>query len=228
MGSRADEHSSYFEVAVRRGWIKPTNQARSRETCDRIMVAAYMVFSKTGYRDTNVSDITKAAGCSVGIFYKRFRDKEGLFYALQYQRYEKVHQMIDRLVDVYESKRGTEDILSRFVYRTLEAMVANAGWNKAQVELSLKDRRVLDARRANDRYISDRLMDFLVYRDELPDTPELRDKLHFVVRVVLGTITNFILFGSGPYAATDKRVVDNLAEVIVGFLHEEQQRLRRV
>ena len=158
------DDQSYFEVAVRRGWIKPTNQARSRQTCDRILVAAFKVFSKNGYRDAAVSDITKAAGCSVGIFYRRFRDKEGLFYALQYRTYEQSHRMLDRLTDMRDSKMDTEEILGRFVRRTLENMVVNAGFNKAQVELSLKDRRVLETRRANDKYSSDRLMDFLVYR----------------------------------------------------------------
>jgi AcrR family transcriptional regulator len=202
------------------------NQARSRETCDRILVAAFKVFSQKGYRDTNVADITEAAGCSVGIFYKRFSDKEALFYTLQYQNLEQSHRMLDRLTKMHDSTKGTENVLGSFVYTTRERMVVNAGFNKAQVELSLKDPRVLEARRAIDRYASDRLMDLLVYRKELPDTPELRDKLHFVVRVVLGTLSNLILFGSSPYSITDSRVVDNLAKVLVGFLREEQRDLK--
>ena len=107
--SRTDiEDLGYFEVAVRRGWIKPTNQARSRQMCDRILVAAFKVFSKNGYRDANVSDITKAAGCSVGIFYRRFRDKESLFYALQHRHYEQAYRMLDRLMDMNDSKKGTK------------------------------------------------------------------------------------------------------------------------
>ncbi len=218
------EDLSYFEEAVRRGWIKPTTQARSKQMCEKILAAAYEVFSEHGYQETKVSDITKRAGCSVGIFYKRFPDKESLFYALQYRHYERAHRQLDRLKDVQESKMTTERVILGFVQSTVEFMVANAGFNRAQVELSLKDDRVLEERRDNDRYAADRLMDFLVSRGELRDTPVTRDHIQFAVRAVLAAITHLVLFGPGPYAVTDRQVIDNLTQILLGFLHEEQRR----
>ena len=44
--------------------------------------------------------------------------------------------------------------------------------------------------------------------------------------MVFSTITNFVVLGPGPYSVKDERVVDNLSEFLVGFLHEEQARLR--
>ncbi|MEQ8693092.1 MAG: TetR/AcrR family transcriptional regulator [Pseudomonadales bacterium] len=222
----ASEDLSYFEEAMSRGWIKPTSQVRSVQMCEKILTAAYQVFSKKGYQDTKVSDITTLAGCSVGIFYKRFPDKEHLFYALQYRHYERVHRRIDKLTDVQNSTMATEKVLRGFVRRTIENMVLNAGFNKAQVELSLKDERVLEARRANDKYAANKLMDVLVSRGELPDAAIIRNRLHFAVRAIYATISNLVLFGPGPYPVTDKRVVDNLTQVLIGFLHEEQRQLK--
>jgi len=217
----------YFDVALKKGWIRPATQDRARLMCEKILVAALKLFAARGYYATNVKDITKAAGCSIGIFYKRFTDKEGLFYTLQYRHYERANRMLDRLVDVHQSSLSTEEILRRFVLRTLENMVANTGFHKALVEVSLKDRRAWQARRAHNEYAGNRLMDFLTVRGELPETQELREKIQFAVRVVFSTITNFVVLGPGPYPVRDERVVDNLAEFLVGFLHEEQKQKQK-
>jgi AcrR family transcriptional regulator len=215
----------YLEVAQRRGWIHPATQARSRQMCERILSAAYEVFSEKGYQETKISDVTRRAGCSVGIFYKRFPDKAGLFYALQYRHFEATRARIDRLAEA-DAAETTEEILRTFVRDRVRYMIAQAGFNKAQIELSLKDERVAKERIKNFRHAGARLMQILVDRGELPDTPELRDKLTMAVRVVMATITHFVLFGPGPHPLRDERVVDNLTEILVGFLHEEQARLR--
>ena len=69
-------------------------------------------------------------------------------------------------------------------------------------------------------------MEFLVKRNELPDTKELKEKVQFAVSVVFSKITSLVVLGPGPYSAKDRRVVENLAEFLEGFLHEEQQRLK--
>ena len=63
-------------------WVRPPQQARSQETLDRILEAAGTLVSEKGFEDATVGDIVRRAGSSVGAFYARFRDKEGLLYAL--------------------------------------------------------------------------------------------------------------------------------------------------
>ena len=218
------QEPDYLELAEQEGWVKPATQKRSREMCERILAAAFEVFSENGYRDTKVSEITRLAGCSVGIFYKRFSDKEGLFFTLQHRYFRSSHRRFDMILDASDSDTNS-DIFRGFVKRTLDAMVANQGFAKAQIELSLQDSRVVKPRMANIVYAADRLLQVLVQRGELPDTKELRAKLQLVVRVVFATITHLVLFGAGPYPVKDKRMVDNLVEILVGFLHEEQQHL---
>ncbi len=219
------EDYRYFDVAVRRGWIRPVTQDRSREMCEKILIAALEVFARKGYRDTKIQDITEVAGCSVGIFYKRFVDKEGLFYALQHRHYERANRLLDRLSAIHESNLTTPQVFHRFVQRTLENMIAASGFHKALVEISLNDRKANRARKAHIKYAGERLFDFLVNRHELPAFPEQSDKVQFAVSVVFSMITNLVVLGPGPYALNDKRVVENMAEFLTGFLREEQHRL---
>ena len=67
-------------------WVRPPRQARSQETLDRILDAAEALVAEKGFGDATVADIARRAESSVGAFYARFKDKEGLLYAL-YERY---------------------------------------------------------------------------------------------------------------------------------------------
>ena len=215
----------YFDVGVRQGWIRPVNQNRSRDMCEKILIAALKVFAKKGYRDTKIQDITEAAGCSVGIFYKRFFDKNGLFYALQHRQYELANRKLDILTLVHQSKLSTSEVFHGFVQRTLENMILSSGFHKALIEKSIIDSKANRARKAHVKYAGDRMLDFLVNRGELPETQEMRDKVQFGVGVVFSTIASLVVLGPGPYALKDPRVAENLAEFLLGFLHEEQQRI---
>src|ERR1700689_5424070 len=65
--------------------VLPANQARSRNARDRLLAAGERVFARLGYDAAHVNDIALAAGCSVGSFYRRFRDKEAFFKALHHR-----------------------------------------------------------------------------------------------------------------------------------------------
>jgi len=217
----------YYDYAVKKGWILPASQARSRDMCERILEAANRVFARQGYEATKISDIASAAGCSVGIFYKRFSDKESLFYALQYRHLEGGRRRLDRLVDAVDSNLSTQEVLYRYVRASVRYMLDDAGFERALVEMSLKNRRVWKAQQAHHKYAGDRLIDFLIARGELPGAGEdSRVRGHFAARIVFGTVINLLAVGPGPYEASDPRVVDSLADILRGFLHEEQERLR--
>ena len=59
--------------------MKPAFQKRSREKADRMLKAGHLLVEKQGYDGMRIGDIAKEAGCSVGIFYERFGDKENFF-----------------------------------------------------------------------------------------------------------------------------------------------------
>ena len=64
--------------------IREPKQQRSIEKKDRIIKAAYELFSEKGYYSTVTSDIAKRAGVSTGIVYGYFSDKRDiLFYVLK-------------------------------------------------------------------------------------------------------------------------------------------------
>ena len=64
--------------------VREPKQQRSIEKKERIIKAAYELFSENGYGSTVTSDIAKRAGVSTGIVYGYFTDKRDiLFYVLK-------------------------------------------------------------------------------------------------------------------------------------------------
>ena len=59
--------------------VLPAKQARSRLTRDRLLAAGRELVNQGAFEAMSISDIARAAGCSVGAFYQRFADKEAFF-----------------------------------------------------------------------------------------------------------------------------------------------------
>ncbi|HSP96608.1 MAG TPA: TetR/AcrR family transcriptional regulator [Candidatus Dormibacteraeota bacterium] len=57
-------------------------QERTRRTLGRMLDAAEKLVADRGFSDTSIAEIARVAGTSVGGFYRRFPDKQGLLQAL--------------------------------------------------------------------------------------------------------------------------------------------------
>ena len=68
-------------------WVRAPQQARSQETLERLLDAAEAVLAEKSVESASVAEIAKRAGSSVGAFYARFHDKEGLLNYL-FQRFD--------------------------------------------------------------------------------------------------------------------------------------------
>ena len=63
--------------------LKPSRRLRGapRETRQRLVDAAALLFNRDGYHGTDSNEIAHAAGYATGVFYKHFRDKREIFLA---------------------------------------------------------------------------------------------------------------------------------------------------
>ena len=64
-------------------WVNPPQQARSQQTLDRLLDAAEALIEERGFEEISVAEITRKARSSVGAFYSRFKDKQGLLRYVQ-------------------------------------------------------------------------------------------------------------------------------------------------
>jgi AcrR family transcriptional regulator len=76
--------------------VRTPQQKRSIEKKERILKAAYTVFCKNGYYNTNTTEIAAEAGVSIGCLYSYFKDKHAILLETlgrYQQQFEKLHEL---------------------------------------------------------------------------------------------------------------------------------------
>jgi AcrR family transcriptional regulator len=118
--------------------VMPASQARSRDARDRLLKAGERVFARMGYDAAHVSDIAGAADCSIGSFYRRFRDKEAFFGALHHRFTGRYRDNTRRFFEMpqWESK-PTAFVIETFIANTAEIMKRNQGFFRALLQRTL-------------------------------------------------------------------------------------------
>jgi len=149
--------------------IIPANQARSREAQARLMKAGEAVFAQKGYDEAHVSDIAAAASCSIGSFYRRFRDKEALFKALHGQFAARTRDNFDRFFAMPQWEgTPTAEVLGTLVENTARVIQRHPGFFRALYQRLLAGAgpSYAPALMAADTYSGRKLADFLRARGE--------------------------------------------------------------
>ncbi len=78
--------------------VQQPQQARSRETMTQILDAAAQILESKTFEELTLAEVVQQAGTSVGAFYGRFKDKEGLLHALDERFFEEFEAGIRALL----------------------------------------------------------------------------------------------------------------------------------
>ncbi|HEY8155735.1 MAG TPA: TetR/AcrR family transcriptional regulator [Myxococcota bacterium] len=203
-------------------WVRPPRQARSQETLDRILDTAEALVAEKGFEDTPVSEIVQRADSSVGAFYARFHDKEGLLHAL-YERYydeavataeatldparwegagtpEMIDAVIHFLVSIFRERRG---LMRAFVMR-----------NHTHPEFQARQQRL-------SHHVIARLCVLLLARREQISHPDPERATRFGMMLVFSALETMILFGemrSSLLSLSDDGLADELTRSTLAYL----------
>jgi AcrR family transcriptional regulator len=199
--------------------VLPVNQARSRDARDRLLAAGERVFARLGYDAAHVTDIAQAAGCSVGSFYRRFRDKEAFFKALHHRFTDRNLDSGARFFDLPEwREQPTSAMLRTLIENTAHIMRRNQGFFRALFQRSLAGAGAdyWPRMRAGTQRQGERLAEFMLARGEGVGRENLTQDCIFVLRSVDGAIIHRLL-NDGPYL-DEAVVIDSLARMALAFL----------
>jgi AcrR family transcriptional regulator len=202
--------------------VMPANQARSREAQARLLEAGEQVFAEKGYDDAHVSDIAAAANCSIGSFYRRFRDKEALFRALHVQFAARMRENSDRF---FRSPRlaeaSTYDVIRTLVTNTARVIERHPGFFRALFQRTLAGGIAVyvPALRAADQHRGRALADFLRGRGMTDvDGEDLDSACILALRTIEAGLVNRRLHASGAGDLRDPKVIDGLTRMLGAYL----------
>ncbi len=206
-------------------WVRPPQQTRSQETLDRILDAAEALVSEKGFEDTTVAEVVRRAGSSVGAFYTRFHDKDGLLHALYDRFFEQAIATADEALDPerWEGARIGE-VLAVVVRFLVSIYRDQLGLIRAFVIRNNVDAEFRARRERLSRYVSDGLCTLLMERRAEIRHEDPACAALFGLTLVYGALDGAMLFGdlrSGPLVLSDDDFAAELTRAYVAYLGAE-------
>lgn len=204
-------------------WIRSPRQSRSRETLDRLLEAGARLLGEKGFAAMTIADVAGAAGCSVGSFYERFKDKDALLQALHEQY---CTEALERFEDSFDPARWegvpVDGILHEYVDVQLEGFLERGGLIR---EFMLQGYSNPTIRARADALLArcDALLaELLSQRSEEIAHPEPRQAAGFIAHVMRSTCVNTLLawtdVRAGPYPLVPGGLLAELHRVAAAYL----------
>jgi len=171
-------------------WVQPAHQERSQRTLALLLDAAEAEIREKGFDDASVAQIASRAGCSVGTFYRRFRDKNALMHALDERWGESFRATLEAAV-APERWAGAPilEILTGYLAFSLEHGRDRAPLHRAALMMALKEPEFARRHSVLAADLHGRLRDLLLAR-----RPEIHhDDPPLAVEFVLEQLRNMLL-----------------------------------
>lgn len=200
-------------------WIRPPQQARTRESLNRLLDVAESLIAKNGFDSTGIVEIAQHAGSSVGGFYRRFRDKEALLHALHERFCEEARATADAALDPARwDGTPTAEVLTEFSAFLVQIYRERAGLLRAFLLRGGDD---VAVRERSDRlfeYLADRLRILLRGRRHEVMHPNPALAASFGLHVVIGTLNHIVQSQPAALRLSDHRLANELGRVFRAYL----------
>lgn len=203
-------------------WVRTPHQDRSRRTLERLLDAAEALLQERGFDNVSVAEIAQAAHSSVGAFYARFRDKNGLLNHLHERFCEEAMATTDVALDPERwAGASAQTILSEVIGLFAEVHRSRSGMFRAFLLVGCQDPQfnARDARLA-DHFLRS-LRALLMARREEIHHPDPHSAIAFGMELVTGVLRDrYVLAGEHLTVLPEPAggLVPELVRVFAGYL----------
>jgi AcrR family transcriptional regulator len=195
-------------------WVRPPRQERTRASLTRLLDAAEALLAEKSFDDISIAEVTRLGKTSIGGFYRRFPDKDGLLHAAHERFCDDARATADEALSL-EKWAGASlvEILEQVTAFLVEIHREKKGLFRAFLLRGLSDTVVRERTESVFRYIEERLRDLLRERKAEISHPDPETAAAFGLRVVIATLDMWVQleprtpeFAPQPLAAELTRV----------------------
>lgn len=206
-------------------WVKPTHQARSQETLERLLDAAEELVSERGFDNATVSEIVRRANSSVGAMYARFNDKDSLLVCLHERFCEQALATTDAALDPSRWEGASiAEIFGTTTPFLVHTYFHKRGLIRAFIARGSSDDRFLERASRVGRAVSDRLIALLMARRDEIKHPDPVLAVDFGLRMTFDTLDHETLFGDfqrGNMKLSRDQLAEELTRAFLSYLGVE-------
>ena len=179
--------------------VRPVKQLRARRSRDRMLDAGQRLVAERPFDALSVADIARAAGCSVGAFYLRFRDKDAFFRALIAQYLAVGRAETEELFASHEDDR----LISALIVNTTSRFQRFAGLIRSAIRKRMEDPSVWEPIRRSGHFNADRFVAWLAQHRRRKLRVDEEMPVRFAFQVLYGTLNNALVNQPGPLDISD-------------------------
>ena len=186
--------------------VHPVRQTRGRRTRDRLLSAGQKLIARHAIDALAVADIARAANCSVGSFYLRFRDKDAFVRALIAQYLAEGRTATLALYESHDDDR----LIHALVIETAERFRRYAGLIRSAIRMRMDDSTIWDPIRNSGHFNAGQFIAWLVSRHGRSLAADEDLAVRFAFQMLYGTLNNAIINQPGPLDIEDPAFVTQL------------------
>jgi AcrR family transcriptional regulator len=206
-------------------WVKPTHQARSQETLERLLDATEELISERGFDNATVSEIVRRANSSVGAMYARFNDKDALLVCLHERFCEQALATTDAALDPTRWEGASiAEIFATTTPFLVETYYHKRGLIRAFIARGSTDEHFLERASRVGRAISEKLIALLMARRDEIKHPDPVLAVDFGLRMTFDTLdheTYYADYQRGKVKLSRGQLAEELTRAFLSYLGVE-------
>jgi AcrR family transcriptional regulator len=203
-------------------WVKPTHQARSQETLERLLEAAEEVITERGFDNATVSEIVRRANSSVGAMYARFHDKDSLLVCLHERFCEQALATTESALDPARWEGASiAEIFATTTPFLVETFHQKRGLIRAFIVRGSGSDQFLERASRVSRAVSERLIALLMARRDEIKHPDPVLAVDFGLRMTFDTLdseTFYADYQRGQIKLTREQLAEELTRAFLSYL----------
>jgi len=203
-------------------WVKAPQQARTHATLGKMLDSAEALLGDKSWDAVSVSEIARRAGSSVGAFYRRFHDKDGLLHALHERFVEEAMATAETALDPLRwadaSLREMCEELFGFVTQVLRE---RHGLDRAVYERALFDEVFAERSARLTKFVMIGMAELLLARRHEITHPEPEVAVDVSLRQAFGLITDMCTVGMNDFGLLvldDEKLVREMTRALTSYL----------
>lgn len=200
-------------------WVHAPQQARTRAGLNALLDAAERLVSVQGFDETGIAEIAREAGSSVGSFYRRFRDKDGMLQALHGRFCDEARITADAALDPERwVDSSLEEVVTAFTAFLVDIYRERTGMLRAFLVRGFADETVRERTADLLTHLTDGLRTILEMRSAEFTHPAGADAAAFSLRIITGTLNQTLQLSPNALSLDDPSLSVETARAVKAYL----------
>lgn len=183
------------EPAIDEQWVNQPQQARSKETMNRFVLAAERLLRDKPFDDITIGEIVEGAERTVGSFYARFDDKWALLRTVIHRYLQQIRDFLDDLLTADEwANHSFSEMVRVTSHATVGLYRAHGHIFRAGLAFAATDEDARAGLLEHYSWVRERIARAVLTHPEIQATPALERRIHLSLEACGAVLDTRLLF----------------------------------